>query len=124
MSLHSASFIDLNKPDLFETHHYLRIWLILATLIMHLQINFTRITLLVVSVSYVVAQTKCNQQQYRSAGDPSGQQISDALLGTNDATLNSVCSDGWPPGSQTTNTFNTGSLIYNVTRTDPNQPLK
>lgn len=91
---------------------------------MHLQISFSSITLLVVSISYVSAQTNCNQQQYRRAGDPSGQQISDALLGANDATLNSVCSGRWSPGSQTTNTFNTGSLVYNVTRTNPNQPLK
>ena len=71
-----------------------------------------------------VSSANCNTVQFRKAGDPSGQQISDALLGTDGATLTSVCNGGFPPGSSTVSTFNTGSLIYNITRSDPNQPLQ
>lgn len=71
-----------------------------------------------------VSAANCNIGQYRKAGDPSGQQISNALLGTNDATLDSVCNGGFPPGSDTIATFNTGSLIYNITRADASQPLQ
>ena len=66
----------------------------------------------------------CDTAQPRRAGDPSGQAISDALFGSNNINLNNVCAGSWPPGSQTTSTFNTGSLIYNVTRADPTQDLR
>ena len=74
--------------------------------------------------AFVTKAADCNTAQYRRGGDPSGQDISRALLGNNGATLDNVCSGGFPPGSQTTATFNTGSLIYNVTRSDPNQSLQ
>lgn len=74
--------------------------------------------------AFVTNAADCNTAQYRRGGDPSGQDISSALLGDNGATLDNVCSGGFPPGSQTTATFNTGSLIYNVTRSDPNQSLQ
>ena len=83
-------------------------------------------TSIVLSAAFsLTSAANCNTAQFRKDGDPSGQKISDALRGTNGATtLNSVCNGGFPPGSDTIATFNTGSLIYNITRTDPNKPIE
>lgn len=82
-------------------------------------------TSIVLSATFsLTSAANCNTAQFRKDGDPSGQKISDALRGTNGATLNSVCNGGFPPGSDTIATFNTGSLIYNITRADPNKPIE
>lgn len=74
-------------------------------------------------ISTVLAAT-CNTNQFRKAGDPSGQQISNSLFGPNHTTLNMVCNGGFPPGSNTTATFNTGSLTYTITRSNATSPLQ
>lgn len=73
---------------------------------------------------FSASAANCNGAQPRREGDPSGQEISDALRGSNDGLLDNVCNGGFPPGSNTISTFNTGSVIYNVTRADENQQLQ
>lgn len=64
----------------------------------------------------------CDQNQQRQAGDPSGKDIDTAL--TKDNQLATVCSGEFPPGNDRIATYNHWSMIYNVTRTDPNQGLQ
>ena len=71
--------------------------------------------------SEVANAADCLQDQPRNVGDPSGQEISDAL--TNQDQVHSICTSGFPPGSDTISTFNHGEMIYNITRDDPSQPL-
>ena len=71
---------------------------------------------------FSASAANCNTAQPRREGDPSGDEISAALRGSNDVLLDTVCNGGFPPGSNTIATFNTGSVIYNSTRADENQP--
>lgn len=87
-------------------------------------LSFSILTPLIFSLPVSVSAANCNGAQFRRAGDPSGQEISDALLGPHDSTLESVCNGGFPRGSKTISIFNTGTLIYNVTRLDGDQPLR
>lgn len=66
----------------------------------------------------------CNLDQPRSSSDPSGAVIAADLRGQEKEILQNVCNGGFPPGSDTISTWNTGSQIYNLTRSDPNQPLQ
>lgn len=66
----------------------------------------------------------CNKGQPRKAGDPSGQQISDALLkaSNGDNILDTVCGGQFPPTNFHISTWNTASMIYNITRDDDSKP--
>jgi hypothetical protein len=64
----------------------------------------------------------CNLQEARSTSDPPGATISEEIRDNN--SLSNICSDGFPPGSDTIATFNTGTIIFNITRMDANQPLQ
>jgi hypothetical protein len=66
----------------------------------------------------------CNLAQPRRAGDPSGTAVASDLRGRDNKLLQNVCNGGFPPGSDTISTWNTGSQIYNVTRFDSSQPLQ
>ena len=66
----------------------------------------------------------CNLDQPRSSSDPSGAIIAADLRGQENSILQNVCNGGFPPGSDTISTWNTGSQIYNLTRSDPSQPLR
>lgn len=66
----------------------------------------------------------CNLAQPRRSGDPSGADIASDLRGQDNTLLQRVCNGGFPPGSDTISTWNTGSQIYNVTRIDSSQPLQ
>ena len=63
----------------------------------------------------------CNQEQLRNPGDPSGEQIANAL--TKDNGIESVCQGGFPPTNDLISTFNHGLMIYNVTRGSADSPL-
>ncbi|KAF2451006.1 hypothetical protein P171DRAFT_439546 [Karstenula rhodostoma CBS 690.94] len=71
-----------------------------------------------------VRAADCNLAQPRRSGDPPGADIASDLRGQDNALLQSVCNGGFPPGSDTISTWNTGSQIYNATRTDNSQPLQ
>jgi hypothetical protein len=66
----------------------------------------------------------CNLAQPRRAGDPSGTAVASDLRGQDNKLLQNVCNGGFPPGSDTISTWNTGSQVYNVTRFDSSQPLQ
>jgi hypothetical protein len=80
------------------------------------------INLAIIFVALAIPQKSwaadCNLQEARSPSDPPGATISDEIRENN--SLNNICSDGFPPGSDT----NTGTIIFNITRTDANQPLQ
>lgn len=86
--------------------------LFLPTLLGLPKMTFAQVVLSLSLLSVVLSASaaNCNTDQPRKAGDPSAQQISDALPGPNDSLIDSVCKGGFPPGSDTVSTFNTGSL--------------
>ncbi|KAI9754818.1 MAG: ribosomal protein S5, partial [Chaenotheca gracillima] len=72
-----------------------------------------------------VSSADCNTDQTRQKGDPSAKQIRDAIFTDTNGNdlLDSVCAGEFPPGSDHISTFNSGSIIYNITRDDANTPI-
>ncbi|KAK6424116.1 hypothetical protein LTR95_016439 [Oleoguttula sp. CCFEE 5521] len=62
----------------------------------------------------------CTQQ--RRDGDPSGPDISTELKGSGN--IHSICNSGFPPGSDLVGTFNLGTIVFKITRSDASQPLQ
>lgn len=64
----------------------------------------------------------CDSKQTRSDSDPSGTAIGQVIR-ANDL-LTNICSKGFPPGSNTIATFNTGTITFNITRADPSKAIQ
>ena len=58
----------------------------------------------------------CDKSQGRQDDLPSGQTIANALTKLN--SLDTICSNDWPPKADKIKTYNEGSMIFNVTRSD------
>lgn len=73
---------------------------------------------------HLTSAADCDTDQPRKPGDPSGQDITNVLRGSDGEQIIYVCDGGFPPGNPSISTFNVGSLVYNITRTDPSKPLQ
>nr|OQO29288.1 hypothetical protein B0A51_04082 [Rachicladosporium sp. CCFEE 5018] len=62
----------------------------------------------------------CTQQ--RREGDPSGSDIAKELKASGN--VHSICNSGFPPGSDLVASFNLGSMVFRITRSDTSQPLQ